>query len=382
MAEPHAATAVEPGRDASPEPEPTEDTITDRGATRGPGAAGWAVRRLVLGAVLAAVVAAPAIVPLGQVRPVTLALIYIVVGLSVNVLMGYLGQISLGHQAFVGVGAFTSALVVSKGDQSFFIGIAVAALVGGAAAVLLGIVALRLKGLYLALITLAYGSIAESSIFNIEAATGGAGGADAPRPAAFTTDRPYAYLCMAFVAVLLYTDWRMVRSKVGRAFFAIRDNELAAASFGINVTAYKLLGFVYSGMVAGIAGGLFAHLNELVVASDFDFFLALTFVLMVVVGGLGSRTGVVIGSAFFALLPLLLEQLFLAVGFLNDIPFIRRLKDHEEFVGAVLLLLTLTAFPGGIAQQIEPVLRWLGGGRLRGHGHGHSKATGGVNVRP
>lgn len=371
------------------EPEPALQTeifdrspIEQRPAGWMPTPAGWVARRAVLVLIIAAVAASPAILPLDQVRRVSLALIFVIVGISINVLMGYLGQISLGHQAFVGVGAFTAALVVSKGDQSFWIGFVVAGVVGGASAIILGVVALRLKGLYLALITLAYGAIAESSLFNIEALTGGAAGAEAPRPAGFDAERSYAYLCMVVVGIALYVDWRLVKSKVGRAFFAIRDNELAAASFGINVTAYKLIAFIFSGILAGLAGSLFAHLNTLVVATDFDFFLALTFVLMVVVGGLGSRTGVFIGSAFFALLPLLIDQLFRAADFLNDIPFIGGLHEHVEFVGALLLLLTLTAFPGGIAQQLEPLLRWFGGGKLRGHHKAQSIQTGGADVRP
>ncbi len=359
-----------------------------------PGVAGWVARRAVLFAVLALAAATPMLLPLNQVGTVSLAFVFIVVGLSINVLMGYLGQISLGHQAFVGVGAFTAALIVPEETTfgSFWAGLIVAGVTGGMAALLLGLVALRLKGLYLALITLAYGAIAENSIFNIEKLTGGGGGAAANRPSIVNGDRAYAYLCLAVVVVLLYVDWRLVRSKVGRAFFAIRDNELAAASFGVNVMAYKLMAFVISGVIAGFAGSLFAHLNQVVVASDFNFFLALTFVLMVVVGGLASRPGVVIGSAFFAVLPLLLHELFgidVVRRFIDRSeswpivgPILSQLPDHVAFVGALLLLLTLTKFPGGIAQQMEPVLRWLRGGRIRGHGATQEVVTGGAGVRP
>jgi branched-chain amino acid transport system permease protein len=156
---------------------------------------------------------------------------------------------------------------------------------------------------------------------------------------------------MAVTAALLYIDWRMVRSKVGRAIFAIRENELSAASFGINITGYKLLAFTVSGVFAGLGGSLFAHQQQLVQAANFDFTFALTLVLMVVVGGLGSRVGVLIGSTFFALFPLVFN----------------RFSQYTALIGAVLLLLTLTQFHGGIAQQIAPILRWFGGGTLRKH---------------
>lgn len=363
-------------------PGPAE--LTEEKGWAGPSKAGWMARRAVLALIVGAVVVIPALVPSNQATWVQLAFIFVIVGLSVNILMGYAGQISLGHEAFVGVGAFTSALMVSKADQPFLIGLVVSGLTGAISALLLGFVALRLKGLYLALITLAYGSIATGSIFATSALTGGGAGAEAPRPPGFKGENAYAYLCLIFLVLLFYVDWRLVKSKVGRAIFAIRENELAAASFGINVTGYKLLAFVLSGIFAGIAGSLFAHRVTVVVSGDFSFALALTFVLMVVVGGLGSRVGVVIGSAFFALLPLILDSLYKwnVTNFLNDVPFVKDLKDHREFIGAFLLLLTLTLFPGGIAQQIQPIVGWFGGKPLRGHRKSQEVQTGGAGVRP
>ncbi|MFN2642886.1 MAG: branched-chain amino acid ABC transporter permease [Actinomycetota bacterium] len=335
-------------------------------AEPGPTFAGWVARRGLLAAIIFGVLLAPQFVDNVRENMISFALVYVVIGLSINILIGYAGQISLGHQAFVGVGAFTSAYIVSNSHLSFWIGLALAGLTGAGAALLLGLVALRLRGLYLALITLAYGFVAQNSIFNIPALTGGGAGAEAPRPAGFTGNKAFVYLCFIILAVLMYVDWRLVRSKVGRAIFAIRENELAAASFGINVTAYKLIAFVISGVFAGIGGSLFAHRSTVVVSADFNFALALTFVLMVVVGGLGSRVGVFIGSAFFALFPLIFN----------------RFSKYTGLIGALLLLLTLTTFPGGIAQQIAPILRWFGGAPLRGHGKSQVIQSGGAGVRP
>jgi branched-chain amino acid transport system permease protein len=288
------------------------------------------------------------------------------VGISINILMGYAGQISLGHQAFVGVGAFTSAIFVTKAGLPFWVGMPMAALTGAAAAVLLGVIALRLAGLYLALITLAYGQVAEKVIFSVPSITGGGAGTAAPRPAGFTSELSYVYLCAFFVAVLYYVDWRLVKSKAGRAIFAIRENEIAAASFGINVVAYKLLAFVLSGAFAGLAGAFLAHQTQFVVSGTFNFTLALTFVLMVAVGGLGSRAGVFMASFFFGVFPLVANKL------VHWVPVI----------GAGLLLITLTLNPGGIAQQIKPITDWIAGKPFSMKRESGGVQSGGAGVRP
>jgi branched-chain amino acid transport system permease protein len=311
-----------------------------------------------------------------------LAAIYAVIGLSVNVLTGHAGQISLGHQAFVGIGAFMSAFVAAKiggyfpdpvnlvlpptivPSSNFWLGVGAAAVTGAALALLLGTVALRIRGLYLALITLAFGLMAEQSIFGIRGFTGGGAGLTAPRPAMFESNQAYAYVCFAFVALFLFIDWRLVRSKAGRAVVALRNDERIAATQGINVTRYKLLAFALSGLMAGLAGALFAHWNQAVQALDFVLQTALLWILMTVVGGLGSRAGVVIGSAFFALFPLVVGDragdASISVPFIGDV----LVQTLTPFLGALLLLLTITQYPGGIGQQILPIRRWLAGGPL------------------
>lgn len=332
-----------------------------------PDAAGWMQRRLFLALILALVLILPAL-NLSFLLPnfVSYGLVFVMVGISLNILMGYAGQISLGHQAFVGVGAFTSALLVSKVGLSFWLALPIAAGTGAVAAIILGFVALRLAGLYLALITLAYGQLSERVIFSI-ADSGGAGVA-APRPGGFAGELAYVYLCAAFIALLYYIDWRLVRSKAGRAIMTIRENETVAASFGINVVAFKLLAFVLSGAVAGLAGAFLAHRQEIAAAGDFDFGLALVFVLMVAVGGVGSRAGVFMASFFFAVFPLAASDI---VG-----------GHVAEALGALLLLLTLTLNPGGIAQQIKPVTDWLGGKPFSLKHHDAGITTGGAGVRP
>lgn len=335
-------------------------------AAPGVSARGMIARRVVLAAILLGVAIFPAVVADFQADRFTLAVIYAIIGLSVNILMGYAGQISLGHQAFVGMGAFSAAYLTSEAGIPFVLSVPMAGLIGGLSAAILGVVALRIKGLYLALITLAYGSLAERSLFSIPSLTGGGAGQPAPRPEFISTDKPYAYLCLSVLVVLLFIDWRMMKSKFGRALLALKSNEQVAASFGMNLTFYKIGAFVMTGTFAGIGGGLFAFRETHVVSVDFNFALALTFVIMTVIGGLGKRFGVVIGSAFTAYLPFILN-------WVGDRLSVETLPVWRIFITAALLLLTVTRFPGGISQQLEPISVWLSGKPFPRHSHGHRK---------
>lgn len=296
------------------------------------------------------------------------AVIYALVGLSLNVLIGYTGQLSLGHQAFVGFGAFAAAYSTTELGISFEYTFLISLVVTAVVALLLGLVALRITGLYLALITLVFGLTMEASVFQIEELTGGGAGQPAPRSDYFIEPSRYYYLALGILAAVLWVDWRLTRTKVGRALGAVRENERVAAAFGVNVTAFKLLAFVLSGAIAGLAGALFAYRFENVTGEDFDFFLALTFVLMTVVGGLRSRVGVVIGSAFFALLEYLLETIGPVHSLLEALFGEQKIQFAPRLIGALLLLLTLIFNPGGIAQQLKPITRWLAGGRFTLHG--------------
>lgn len=336
-----------------------------------PTARGWAARLGVLAILLGSVVWFTATSTGLWAQRISLAVIYAIIGLSLNVILGYTGQVSLGHHAFVGLSAFVHAFVITERDQSFWMGFLVAIVVGAASAGLLGIVALRIRGLYLALITLTYGFVAVNSLFEIPALTRGGAGMPSPRPAGFGGDNAYALLCMACLALVLFVDWRLLNTKAGRAILAIKHSEPVAASYGINLTLYKLLAFVLSGAFAGMAGALFASRNGVVVAADFKFEIALLWVLMVVVGGLGNRTGVVIGSAFFALFSTLIGL----VGGLEHFIEENLRRDPEEFalvVGPALALLTIISYPGGIAEQISPITRWLRGERFSLHPDGHA----------
>lgn len=352
------------------------------GARWTPSTTGWVARVAVLVLIFGGILYITAIVPGYWAFRISLAAIYAMIGLSINMVLGYAGQVSLGHHGFVGIAAFVAAYFVTEKAgcvtdscalSSFLVAVLLAALSGALAAGLLGLVALRISGLYLALITLAYGLMAERSIFQIPALTGGGAGQPAPRPNGFTGDTAYAFLCFGVLAILIFVDWRLYRSKVGRAILSVRHSEPVAASYGVNVTNYKVLAFVMSGMFAGVAGAMFAFRSTQVQATQFDFATSLLWVLMVVVGGLGNRVGVIVGSAFFALFPYLL-----AITESFEHFFVETLhRDPEYFIliiGAALALLTIIQYPGGIAQQISPITRWLGGNKFEAH-HGHKPKT-------
>lgn len=329
-----------------------------------PSAVGWTARGLFAVALGAAVFGLPLLTSNVWDFRIALAAIYGIIGLSVNIITGYAGQISLGHQAFVGIGAFMSAFVVGKiAGAGFFIALPVAGLTGAVMALGLGLVALRIRGLYLALVTLAFGRVAEVTVFNWRAFTGGGAGAEAPRPSVFSSDQAYVYLCLLLLGLFVIVDWRLAKTKAGRAIVALRNNEQVARTLGVNITAHKLIAFAVGGFLAGAAGSLYGHLTQTATAADYDLTLALTWVLMAVVGGLGSRAGVVIGSAFFAIFPQILPSTPV------DLPLVgpRSLALASPLVGAFLLLVTLTMYPGGIGEQLLPIRRWLAGGRLAGH---------------
>ena len=370
------ATAAPPATEPAAAPIPGQEDVWR------PNVGGWVARIGVLAGIFAAVLLITASVPGFWADRIALAVIYAIIGLSLNIVLGYVGQVSLGHHGFVGIAAFVAAYYVTEkagcspeagcNMGAFITGMALAAASGAIAAGLLGVVALRIRGLYLALITLAYGFVAETSIFEIDFLTRAGAGMPATRPDTFDSDTKFAFLTFAFLAVIIYLDWRLVRSKVGRAILALKHSEPVAASYGINVTAFKVVAFIMSGLFAGVGGGLYAFRSENVVSNDFQFAIALLWVLMVVIGGLGNRTGVVIGSAFFALFPFLIELSSTLEHFVSN-TLNRSASYLPLVVGPALAILTLIQFPGGIAEQISPITRWIRGDKFSMHPDGHHK---------
>ena len=443
--------------DVTAPPDPLEELVDRLGVDEDPRtewrpSLGGSVARLAVFAVLIGIVIwAPHYAPDSRVNVLSIAAVYGIVALSMNVLIGYTGQVSLGHAAFVGIGAFTSGFIITELGLPWLAGVVGGILSGVLVAVVLGGIALRLKGLYLALVTIAYGALAQNSLFQITAFTGGGGGREAPRPSFAAGDITYVYLCFAGLALVWFLDWRLTSSRYGRAIEALRDDERVAASWGISVTGYKLLAFVISGAMAGFAGALFASIEQIVSPNSFGFTISLVFVLMTVVGGIRSRPGVVIGGFVFALLPTLLTEaervwghgdhanslppkvvqfviglavvgvafelvrharkslsakplasIFMIVlalgatllgayvalrgGGIDDFNLFAILNPLvEPAIGALLLIVTLISFPGGIAEQMEAPIRWLSFRRFlepSSETVGGGAAGGGMGARP
>jgi branched-chain amino acid transport system permease protein len=372
-------------------PAQTAEADPHGGPGGGPTAVGMVLRISVLVAVAMVVVFLPTNIA-DLLSFATQAAIFAVVGLSLNVIIGYTGQLSLGHNGFVGIGAFTAAYALTVQGVPFALTFVLAAIVTALFALAIGVVALRITGLYLSLITLVFGLTLETTLFEVPELTNAGAGQPADLPDFFLVEpKRFYWLCLIIVAVAIYFDWRLLRSKVGRALLALKENERVAEAFGINVTGYKLLAFTFSGLLAGVAGAMFAYFSGSVVGTNFGFstFLFLTFVLMVVVGGAGSRVGVIVGSAFFGLIDYLLEftpfkdfVIDPVFGLFGDAGIAAE-QFAPQFLGALLLILTLIFNPGGIAQQLKPLTRWLSGKPFSLHGDEDAGpgAVEGSNVR-
>ena len=318
----------------------------------------------------------------------SLGAIYAIMGLSLNIVVGYTGQLSLGHQGFMGIGALVTANVVTQASLPLYVGMGLGILAATAAAVVIGLVALRITGLYLALITLVFGSAISSSLFALGSLTRHGSGVQLPRPPVVGQNGDWYLVCVGVLLAVYYLDYRLTVSKVGRALLAIKENERVAEAFGVAVTSYKLLAFALSGAIAGLAGGLYAYRSQIYAAADFQspagFQLALLFVVMCVVGGLGNRLGVVVAGVFFGVLEKLLDGFF-GLGPVRDVlvhvPVLNGYYDLNDpnhgfgpnkaalagLIGALLLLQTLIFNPGGIGGQLRPLSRWMSGHRFTLH---------------
>ncbi len=232
--------------------------------------------------------------------------INIILAVSLNLINGITGQFSIGHAGFYAVGAYTSASVVYYGGPSILalvpflpptaqnallltIGLIAAALVAGVAGLAVGIPSLRLRGDYLAIVTLGFGEIIRVLILNIDAIGGARGFTGIPQLSNFF----WVYLA---VVVAVVTVHNLVHSSYGRAFLSIRDDEIAAEAMGVDTTRFKVLSFVISSMFAGTAGGLFAHYTMYLHPNSFTFITSFYLIIMIVVGGLGSIEGSIVGA--------------------------------------------------------------------------------------
>jgi ABC-type branched-subunit amino acid transport system ATPase component/branched-subunit amino acid ABC-type transport system permease component len=301
-------------------------------------------------------------VPFSFLGDATLAAFYLLAALSVVLLTGWVGQISLAQAEFVGVGAFFTAILANKLGIQFPISFFLAAALGGLIAAALGIVALRVRGLYLAVATLVFAGMADNFLFNAEWFGGNGGVADIlPSAIGNRGGLPYfdlteirlVYLLMVAIAAgCVYALANLREGKSGRAFFAIRGSEVAAASLGIDVARYKLFAFLIAGALAGAAGNLYMINLRSVDSSSFSILISLFFLSIAVVGGLLSLGGAVVAAMVFAAL----QEVFFRVP---------QLAGLLNVVSSGLLLAVLLAYPGGLAALPQRLLALAAPLRLR-----------------
>jgi len=236
--------------------------------------------------------------------------IYSIVGLGLMLLVGFTGQISLGHAAFLAIGAYTEALLQARGVP-FFVSLPCAALLSAAFGWVLGLPALRLKGIYLAIATLAFNVIVEEVLARWEGLTNGNTGLNL-KPIEFfgvklDGDVSFYYLCLGLTVLSILAVVNLLRSPTGRAFVAIRDSEISASCMGVNLATYKTMSFALSAALAGIAGALYAHKVTFISPEQFTLLQSIELVTIVILGGVGFVHGAVLGAAFLIVLPQLIS---------------------------------------------------------------------------
>lgn len=281
-----------------------------------------------------------------------LAGINVILALGLNIVLGFTGLLALAHAGLFGVGAYCSALLVMRTGMSFWFALpasaAFTALVGGA----VGVCSLRLKGHYLAIATAGFGIIIYQIFLNwISLTKGAAALGDIPPPnpivlpgigtIAFETRVAMYFLILTATVLAIFICARIKHSRIGDAFLAIREDEVAAEVMGVNTFGYKLLAFVLSASFAGAAGSLYAHYTRIIAPEMFHLFETVTSLLMVVSGGLGSIGGVVVTSIFFTLAPELM----------------RELHDYRMVAYGALLVIVMIFLPEGLAGAFTQIWR-------------------------
>jgi branched-chain amino acid transport system permease protein len=234
--------------------------------------------------------------------------IYIMLALGLNIVVGQTGLLVLGYVAFYAVGAYTYALLSTGLGVGFFAALPIAAILAGIFGLILGAPLMRLRGDYLAIVTLGFGEITRIVLNNWDSLTGGPNGISAiPRPEvgpfAFTDMTYYYFLVLAMVVATVFVVRRLNDSRIGRAWIAIREDETAAEAMGVNTTHLKLLAFMLGAVLAGVAGVLYASKMRFVSPESFNFFESVIILCMVVLGGMGSIPGVILGAVVLYLLP-------------------------------------------------------------------------------
>lgn len=266
------------------------------------------------------------------------ALVFVILALGYDVLLGFTGLLSFGHIGLFAIGAYTSAILVTTTGAPFIVGLIGAGVLTGGVGLLIAIPALRIKGHYLTLLTLALGEVIRLAIRGAEFLTHGSHGfSGIPRPEilgfSFRQAVPLYYLLLAFAVATALFVWRLKSSRFGRAFQAIRDAETGAEVCGVDIAAMKMLAFAVSAIIAGVAGGLYAHTMRFISPEFFSLGLVTTLLAMVLVGGRGTIIGPILGAVALIALPEML----------------RFVKDYYLVVFGLAVWFCVLTMPDGVA---------------------------------
>ncbi|KIX12390.1 branched-chain amino acid ABC transporter permease [Dethiosulfatarculus sandiegensis] len=282
-----------------------------------------------------------------------LIFIYIVGAHGLNLLTGYTGQISLGHGAFMGVGAYTAGILANMG-WPFWLCLPMAGLMTAAVGMIFGLPSLRLRGLYLAIATLAAQFILDYAMRNWSGLTGGSSGLIVPAAELgdfiFDSDISFYYLALTFAAAATMYLKNLTRTRTGRAFVAVRDRYLSAEVIGVNLFKYRIMSFGISSFMVGIAGGLWAYYITIISDEHFTLWLSVQFLAMIIVGGMGHVLGSIFGVIFMTVLP---ELLRLPAEMMSEIypSIFEMFAALREMIFGLMVIAFLIFEPDGMAAR-------------------------------
>ncbi len=279
----------------------------------------------------------------------------VVGALGLNILVGYTGQVSIGHGAFMSVGAYTAANFATRLDSPWPVNLLAGGLMAAAVGAVVGIPSLRIKGLYLAIATLAGQLIIEWTINHVTFISGGVQASiEVARPKlgpmVLASQRAMYYFLLFFVVLAIVGTLNLVRSRVGRAFIAIRDQDIAAEIIGINIFRYKLLAFAISAFYAGVTGVLYTYFLGIANYEQFQINVSIDYLAMIIIGGLGSVLGSVLGAAFVTMLPIVIRVGMEAFGgmFLEPQTVLNLIPNLRLMLFGALIIFFLIVEPEGL----------------------------------
>jgi branched-chain amino acid transport system permease protein len=286
---------------------------------------------------------------------INLVSVAVVGALGLNILVGYTGQISIGHGAFMSVGAYTAANLAVRLGLPFWLSLPLGGLMAAAVGAVVGIPSLRIKGLYLAIATLAGQLIIEWTINHVTWISGGVQASiEVPRPELFgyqiATQRQMYFFLLFFVVLAVVGTMNLMRSRIGRAFIAIRDHDIAAEIIGINIFRYKLLAFAISSFYAGVTGVLYTYYLGIANYEQFQIVTSIDYLAMIIIGGLGSVLGSIFGAVFVTLLPIAIRYAMEAFGglFLAPQQILNFIPNLRLILFGILIIVFLVVEPEGL----------------------------------